>query len=122
MPAMLTQGLTAARDALKTLVTHVGISTDNTAFSAAQTRLDPSAAGTNQIEASTEADVDAVTFDASINVTGAEVTGSFFTVGILDGSAATDALSRSVRTNAIGIDADDVYDIAVRVSVADNTP
>lgn len=122
MPAMLTQGLTSARDILKTWVTHVGISTNSTAFNVAQTELNPGGTGTNRIEASTEANVDAVTFDASINVTGAEVTGSFFTVGILDGAAATDALSRSVRDNAIGIDPDDSYDIAVRVAVSDTTP
>lgn len=117
-PALLTQGSTAIRDALKTLVSHVGISTDSTAFSAAQTTLSPGG-GTNIIKASTEADVNATTFDASATVTSADGTGSFRTVGVLNGSAATAALSRSVRTNGIGIDSGDSYVVTVRVAVTD---
>lgn len=122
MPALLTQGLTAIRDALKTLVSHVGISTDSTAFNVAQTAMNPGGAGTNIIKASSEANVDALTFDASATITGGDGTGSFFTVSILDGAAVGDALSRHVRTNAIGIDIDDSYNVAVRVAAADNTP
>lgn len=119
--AILDQGFTAIRDALKTLVTHVGISTNSTAFSAAQTELNPGGTGTNIIKASSEANVDGATFDASATVTSADGTGSFRTVGILDGAAATDVISRSVRTNGIGIDAGDSYVVTVRVSVQDNS-
>lgn len=122
MPALLDQGATAIRDSLKTLVTHVGISTDNTAFNQTQTALNPGGGGTNIIKAATDTDVDGATFDSEIAVTGADGTGSFFTVGILDGATVADALTRSVRTNAIGIDTDDSYTIAVRVEIQDNTP
>lgn len=122
MPAaLLTQGRTAIRDALKTLVSHVGIATDSTAFAAGQTTLNPSGAGTNIIKPSTEVDVDASTFDASISVSSADGTGLFRTVGVLNGAAAANALSRSVRTNGIGIDAGDSYTIAVRAAVQDNS-
>lgn len=119
--ALLDQGKTAIRDSLKTLVSHVGISTDNTAFGATQTRIDPSTTGTNIIKASTEANVDGATFDASITVTSADGTGSFYTVAIQDGATATDAMSRTVRTNPIGIDTGDSYTITVRVAVQDNS-
>lgn len=122
MPAaLLDQGKTAIRDSLKTLVSHVGISTNSTAFAGSQTELNPGGTGTNIIKASGEADVDGSTFDASITVTSADGTGSFRTVGILDGSAATDAISRSVRTNGIGIDTGDTYVVSVRVAVEDNS-
>ena len=117
--AILTQGITAIRDSLKTLVSHVGISTDSTAFSAAQTAINPSGSGTNIIKASSEANVDAATFDASCTITSADGTGSFRTVSILDGATAADAISRSVRTNGIGIDAGDSYTVTVRVAVTD---
>ena len=117
--ALLDQGKTAIRDSLKTLITHVGISTDSTAFSAAQTALNPSGAGTNIIKASTETNVDGNTFDASCTITSADGTGSFRTVGILNGAAASNALSRSVRTNGIGIDSGDTYTVTVRVTVSD---
>ena len=119
--ALLTQGSTAIRDALKTLVSHVGIATDTTAFSAAQTAMNPAGGGTNIIKASTEADVNATTFDASATITSADGTGSFRTVSILNGSAVGNALSRSVRTNGIGIDAGDSYTVTVRVAVQDNS-
>lgn len=117
--AILTQGAQAIRDALKTLVTHVGISTNSVAFSASQTELNPGGTGTNIIKAATEVDVNATTFDASATITSADGTGSFRTVGILDGSAATDALSRTVRTNGIGIDSGDQYVVTVRIAVTD---
>ena len=118
--AIVNQGKTAIRDALKTLVTHVGISTDSTAFAASQTSLSPGG-GTNIIKACTEADVGTDGFDASATITSADGTGVFRTVGILDGAAATDVISRSVRTNGIGIDAGDSYTITVRVTVQDNS-
>lgn len=119
--AILDQGKTAIRDALKTLVTHVGISTDATAFSIAQTRLDPTGSATNIIKTSTEVNVDIATFDASVTVTGADGTGVFRTVGLLSGAASTNALTRSVRTNGIGIDVGDTFTITVRATVEDNS-
>jgi len=118
--AILTQGKTAIRDSLKTLVTHVGISADSTAFAVGQTTMSPGG-GTNIIKASTEVDVDTATFDASCTITSADGTGSFRTVSILNGAAATNAITRSVRTNGIGIDAGDTYTVTVRVQVQDNS-
>lgn len=124
MPAaILNQGRAAIRDSLKTLVTHVGVSTDNTAFAATQTQLNPSGAGTNLIKASTETNVDNNTFDATITIDGnTEFTGLVInTIGLLNGAAATNALTRSVRSAGIGVQAGDNFTIGVRVAVADNS-
>lgn len=121
--AILTQGKTAIRDSLKTLVTHVGVSTDNTAFAVGQVALNPSGAGTNLIKASTEADVDTSTFDATITINGTtEFTGlTINTIGILNGALTSNALSRSVRTAGIGVQTGDLFTIGVRVAVQDNS-
>jgi len=120
--ALLDQGKTAIRDVVKTLVTHVGISTDTTAFSSSQVRIDPTGAGTNIIKSSAgEVNVDAGTFDAPITISGADGVGVFKTVSILNGASATNALTRSVRTNGIGIDVGDTFVLTVRVTVEDNS-
>lgn len=121
--ALLTQGKTAIRDSLKTLVTHVGVSTDSTAFAVGQTRIDPTGSGTNLIKASTETDVDGDTFDATISINGTtEFTGSTIrTIAIQNGSAATNALSRSVRSVGIGVESGDVFTVGVRVRVSDQS-
>lgn len=121
--SLLTQGVTAIRDNLKTLVTHVGVATDQTSFSVSQTALDPANAGASErlIKTSSEANVDASTFDASMSIDGdSEFTNqTIWTVGVLDGSARTDALSRTVRTQGIGVQAGDSFTIGVRVVVSD---
>lgn len=123
--AILTQGLTALRDSLKTLVTHVGVATDQTAFSAGQTALDPANGGASNflIKTSSEVNVDSVTFDASMSIDGdSEFTGkAIYTVGILNGSGRTAALSRSVRGSGlgIGVQAGDSFTIGARVVVSD---
>ena len=116
--ALLQQGSQSIRDAIKGVISHLGLSTDNTAFVDTQTTLNPGG-GTNIIKAATETDVDYRTFDVSATITSADGTGSFFTVGVLDGAAATDAMSRSVRTNPIGIDVGDTYTATARVRVTD---
>ncbi len=122
MAAILDQGATAIRDALKTLVSHVGLSTDQTAFSAAHTSLSPGG-GTELIKASSEANVDATTFDATIDVDGSiEFTNqTIWTIGLMDGAASGDAMSRSVRTQGIGVQAFDIFTVGVRVAVQDNS-
>lgn len=125
MPAaLLNQGRTSVRDSLKTLVSHVGVSTDATAFAATQTTLNPGG-GTNLIKAASKADVDTFTFDATMTIDGStEFTGqSIMTVGALNGPAATNALSRSVRGTGlgIGVQAGDVFTIGVRAQVQDNS-
>lgn len=126
MAAILDQGKTAIRDSLKTLISHIGVATDTTAFSGAQTALDPAngGAGNYLIKASTEADVDANTFDATISINGdTEMTGkAIATIGAMNGSARTNALTRTVRSQTIGVQAGDSYTIGVRVQVQDNSP
>lgn len=124
--AILTQGKTAIRDSLKTLVTHIGVSDDTAAFSAGQTTLNPTGgATTNLIKTSSEADVDATTFDATISIDGTtEFTNKVInTIGLMNGSAATNALSRSVRGAGlgIGVQAGDTFTIGIRVAVEDNS-
>lgn len=126
MPAaIVTQGKTSIRDALKTLITHVGVSEDSTAFSAAHTTIDPAGdvAASRLIKASTEVDVDASTFDATMTITGStEFTGKTIrTVSILGGATRADILTRTVRSGPIGVQAGDVFTIGVRVAVEDNS-
>jgi hypothetical protein len=126
MPALLNQGKTAIRDSLKTLVTHVGVSTDSTAFSAAQTTLNPGG-GTNLIKTATETNVTVTStddaFDAVMTINGSsEFTGlTIRTIGLLNGSSASNALLRRVRTAGIGVEAGDVFTIGVRIQVQDNS-
>ena len=47
MPAILDQGETAIRDAVKSLVTHVVISDDTTTFASTHTGINPGAAATS---------------------------------------------------------------------------
>lgn len=121
--ALLTQGRTAIRNSLKTLITHVAVSTDSTAFAVGQTAINPSGAGTNLIKASTETDVDADTFDATMTIDGStEFTGQTIrTISVMSGATRTDALSRTVRATGIGVEAGDLFTIGVRVRVSDQS-
>ncbi len=123
MPAILARGRTAMRDALKGLVTHVGVSTASDAFADGQTVIDPTA-GTNLIKLSTETDVDGNTFDATMTINGdtefKDLT--IRTIGILNGGLRTDILTRTVRALGIGVQAGDVYTVGVRVAVQDASP
>jgi hypothetical protein len=125
MPAILDQGKTAVRDALKSLVTHVGVATDQTTFDSTQTALDPANGGSANllIKASSEADVNPSTFDATMTIDGdSEFTGkTIWTVGVLNGSLRTNALTRTVRSVGIGVQAGDSFTIGVRVAVEDNS-
>lgn len=123
--AILTRGKTAIRDNLKELVTHLGVSTDQTAFDIAQVALDPANVGAanNHIEAVTELDVDAITTDYSIEINGAtEFTGkTIWTMSLMNGITRTDPLSRRVRTVGVGIQSDDVTTVTIRATVEDNS-
>lgn len=126
MPAILDQGLTVIRDAIAGVVSHVGVATDATAFAAGQTELDPADVGASNrlIKAATKANVDGTTFDATISIDGdSEMTDrTIFTIGALDGAARTDAMTRTVRSQGIGVQAGDTFTIGVRIQVEDNTP
>lgn len=140
MPAILTQGETAIRDSLKTLVTHVAVSDDTTAFSAAHTGINPGvAAFSSHLETSTESDVGTDGFDAVGTITGtSEFTGkTIFSIGVGKGTGCrvtggtgthtggmtvgTDLLTRTVRSLGIGVIAGDVFTIGCRIVVDDNS-
>lgn len=139
--AILVQGKTAIRDALKTLITHVCVSDDTTAFADTQTGINPNGTGTStHVETATDADVDGNTFDSTITITGAsEFTDkSIFSIGVAKGSAirqatgsggthtgggtvGTDTLTRAVRALGIGVQSGDTFTIGVRSQVQDNS-
>lgn len=123
MPAIHNQGLNKVLVHLRTLISHVGVSTDNTAFAVGQTDLSPGA-GTDLILAASNANVDNDTDDYTINVTSANFGGNtIFTIGAMDGGASTNNISRSVRTNGIGVEpSGDDFTVGVRISVSDQTP
>ena len=140
MPALLNQGITAVRDSVKTLVSHVCVSDDNTAFSAAHTGINPVTNKSVLVEASTDADSGTTAFDASITITGdTEFTNkTIWAIGVAKGTAVmqaaqgtgtlygaptigTDCLSRTVRSQGIGVQAGDTFTISVRVTIEDNS-
>jgi len=139
--AILNQGKTAIRDSLKTLITHVCVSDDTTAFDVAQTGINPNPTNTStHVEAATDTDVDGNTFDSTIVINGAtEFTDKYiYSIGVAKGLGirsatgsggthtgggivGTDALTRSVRTLGIGVEATDTMTIGVRTQVQDNS-
>lgn len=123
MPAIHSQGINKILVRLRGLLTHVGVSTDSTAYAIGQTRLDPTAVGVNLIAAATQVNVDNATDDYTINVTSANYGGNIIrTIGAMDGAVATNNISRSVRTNGIGVEAaGDDFNIGVRVVVTDQS-
>lgn len=125
MPAILNQGETVVRNAVKGVVSHVGVATDATAFNAAQTVLDPAGGGAANrlIKAAVKTDVDFQTEDYTITVDGTtEMTGkTIFTIGVLSGATTETAMTRSVRTQGIGVQAGDSFTIGVRLKHEDNT-
>ncbi len=123
MPAILDIGKTAYRDAIAGITSHVGVSTDSTAFAVAQTAIDPAAAGTNLIKAATKTNVDASTFDATMSISGStEFTGlTIRTIAAHNGALRTNVLTRTVRSAGIGVQAGDVFTIGVRQQVQDNS-
>lgn len=144
MPAaILDQGKTAIRDALKSLVTHVVVSDDTAVFSGSQTGINPTAGATStHVEAATDTDVDGSTFDSTITITGAsEFTGKVInSIGVAKGTGirsatgsggthtgggtvGTDTISRSVRSAGlgIGVQSGDTHVIGVRTAVQDNS-
>ena len=126
MPALLNQGLTAIRDGIKAVVTHVGVSTSQEVFDATDTELDGGGIGeTNLIKVTAaENNIDFQTAEFQISIDGdIEFTGdTIWTIGVLDGPLDADAISRTVRSAGIGVQAGDNYTIGVRVKAEDNTP
>lgn len=130
MPAsILTQGLTAIRDALKTTFTNqIAVTDDTTAFAAAQTRVNPTTTGTTlHFSAPTYTNVDATTYDATIIMTAATANGFVSkvinTVGAQSSTAPTSATARVVRPTGMGIGfiSGDVLEVGLRVAVTDQS-
>lgn len=139
--ALLNQGKTSIRDSLKSLITHVCGSDDNTSFSAAQTGINPAGGSSSTIvKSTTNTNVDANTFDATIVINGTtEFTNkNLLAIGVSKGTAIRQAsgaggnhtgsgtvgietISRSVRSLGIGVQSGDVFTIGVRVQVQDNS-
>jgi len=142
MPAaLLTQGITAIRDSLSTLITHVTFSDATLAFSAAHTGIN--ATDTNKsvlVKAATDTVIDAATIDSLVTIDGTtEFTSkSIFSIGVSKGLAVlqtalgtgtgygsptvgTDTLSRTVRTLAIGVQPGDSYSLGIRSTVTDQS-
>ena len=92
-----------------------------------QVVVNPSGTGTVLTKAATKTDVDASTFDvtATINGTTEFTNAQIATVAVAKGTATTgagrDTLSRSVRSQTIGVQAGDAYTRGVRVAVQDNS-
>lgn len=125
--AILDQGKTAIRDALKTLVTHLSFASDTTAFSGTQVVVNPSGAGTVLTKAATKTDVDGSTVDitATINGTTEFTNAAIATLALAKGTAVTgagrDTISRTVRSQTIGVQAGDSYTVGIRAAVQDNS-
>lgn len=125
--AMFTRWRTAIRDSEKTRVTHVAVSDDSAAFAAGQTSANPTGGATTAlVKAATKTDVDASTFDATINLGSGDTTmhgKKIYTVAPCDGAASSNALGRVVRGTApdvgIGFQLGDTYTIGVRVANSD---
>lgn len=123
MAAIHQQGRTDIKEFLRSLITHVGVSTDQTAFSDGDTDLSPGG-GTDLILAATQTTVDANTDDYTINVTSGNYGGNtIYTIGAQKGATSAENLSRSVRTNGIGVEASgDDFTVGVRFSASDQSP
>jgi hypothetical protein len=123
MAAITDPGLNKALVHMRTLLTNVGVSTDQTAFSSSDTDLSPNAGSTDLISAATVTNVTNNIDDYTISVTSANFGGNtIFTIGAMDGSASSDNVSRSVRTNGIGIETSgDAFTIGFRLTVSDQS-
>ena len=126
--AILTQGLTAMRDSIATLVTHIAVTDDGVAFAVGQTVANPTGGSTTVLtKAATLTVVNATTVDKTISITGAtEFTGKVInSISAAKGTgttgAGTDTLTRSPRTAGlgIGVQSGDVYTVGTRHSVTD---
>ena len=139
--ALLNQGKTSVRDALKTLITNVVGADDNTAFLGSQTGINPAGGSTSTIvKSTTNTDVNGNTFDSTITIDGSsEFTDkNLLAIGVSKGTAirqasgaggthtgggtvGTDTISRSVRALGIGVQSGDIFTIGVRLEVEDNS-
>lgn len=126
MPAAIyTVGKTAIRDVLKTgFSPSIGLSDDPTAFNVNQTSVNPGGGATVAlVKTATITNVDDSTYDALISVNGTtELTGkNIYSISACTSNSAGAAKSRTVRSNPIGVQAGDLYNIGLRIGTADNS-
>lgn len=123
MSAFLRQGLTTIRDAIKGVITHIGVTDDPAEFDALDTALNPDD-GDVYIASATKTNVDFQTADYTFVVTSANFGDKDITaIGLLTGSDPSNAVSRSVRTRTLGIEAaNEQMTITVRLQSQDATP
>lgn len=127
MPAFLDQGTIDVKNAVAAVISHVIVSDDDVAFDPTQTRINPTQGATTFFAAAaTKSDVDGTINkkDYAIQVTSDDFGGKFInTLSVAKGSAASDVLTRAVRTFGIGVEpANDTYNLAVRLEHLDSTP
>jgi hypothetical protein len=124
MAAITNQGLNKALIHMRTLLTSVGVSTDQTAFSASDTDLSPNAGSSDLIQTATVLNVSNAVDDYTMAVNSANFGNqTIFTIGAMDGTTSADNVSRSVRTNGIGVEAaGDSFIIGFRLTVSDQSP
>jgi hypothetical protein len=124
MAAITNQGLNKSLIHMRTLLTSVGVSTDQTAFSVSDTDLSPNAGSTDLIQTATVLNVSNAVDDYTMAVNSANFGNqTIFTIGAMDGTTSADNVSRSVRTNGIGVEsAGDSFIIGFRLTVSDQSP
>jgi basic membrane lipoprotein Med (substrate-binding protein (PBP1-ABC) superfamily) len=123
MAAITNQGLNKSLIHMRTLLTNVGVSTDQTAFSASDTDLSPNAGATDLIATASVTNVSNAVDDYTIAVNSGNFGGNtIYTIGAMNGSASSDNVSRSVRTNGIGVESvGDSFTIGFRLTVSDQS-
>lgn len=139
--AILTQGISAIRDSISTLITHVTFSDATVAFSAAHTGINATDANKSVlVKAATDTVIDSATIDSLVSIDGTtEFTGKSITsIGVSKGTAVlqtalgtgtgygaptvgTDTLSRTVRTLGIGVQSGDSYSLGIRSAITDQS-
>jgi hypothetical protein len=124
MAAITNQGLNKSLIHMRTLLTRVGVSTDQTAFSVNDTDLSPNAGSSDLIQTATVLNVSNAVDDYTMAVNSANFGNqTIFTIGAMDGTTSADNVSRSVRTNGIGVEASgDSFIIGFRLTVSDQSP
>jgi hypothetical protein len=142
MPAaILNQGITSIRDAVKSAFINLACSDDNTPFLATHTGINPAGAATSTIvKTATITNIDASTFEATITIFGnTEFTNKqIFAIGgskglgirqaagsggahTGGGTVGNDQTTRTVRTFYIGVEAGDIFTVGIRVKGQDNS-
>lgn len=123
MASFFNASITDIRDFLKNTFTHLGVSTDNTAFAGNQSAIDPSGTGTNLIKAiSASSNIGSDAFEHEIQLDGAtEFTGNEInTISGMIGATRTDAYTRDLSSNSTpAVDADIDYFIRFRTLITD---